>query len=234
MKQYLGFIAFLVIFSGCQKSVEPLGALTMVDRSIEGEFDAVYVEGTTNVRYSPADSVRVMTEAYPGDHQNIITQVVGSSLIIEDKEGAYPDIYRRVHLESLPPRRFLYAGSGDVELVSFPFQNLAYQIAGSGDVSITGIGNSFEGVFSGAGQLTMTGEGAVLSVNHQGPGTVDARDLIVESCKVEVNGPGDTYIHVISNMTIIFNGTGDVYYTGPVTQIVAIYNGSGELIRLPE
>lgn len=231
----IGLISLCVILlGGCAKSVEPLGELITEDRIVDGEFNSLYVDGTTNVFYTPADSVALKTHAYPGDHENILTEVQGTTLIIDDTAGVYPEMYREVLLRSLPPRRFLYSGSGEVELSGFPFENLSYQIGGTGEVVISGIANSYEGVFSGTGTLFMEGEGGVFSVNHQGIGTVDAQELIVESCKVEINGPGDAYVNVLSNMTVIFNGTGNVYYTGPVTQIIAIYNGSGELIRLPE
>ncbi len=230
----LGIIWLLVILPGCRKSVEPLASLTTIERIIEGGYDGLYLDGEVDLIYTPLDSTVAFVEAYPGDHENVLTHVEGSSLIVQSREGMYPEMYRRLYIKGEAPRRIVYAGSGALELEGFTFSNLNCQIRGSGRVSLTGLANSVEGVFSGTGQMHLAGEASVLSVNHQGTGDIEATDLLVGSCKVEINGPGDAYIHVLSNMTIILNGTGNVYYTGPVTQIVVIYNGSGELIRLPD
>lgn len=149
-----GFIFFaLILFMGCAKSEEPLGIFTEEERSIEGEFNSIYVEGSVNVVYTPSDSVRAITGAYVGDHENILTTVEGNSLLVDDVEGVFPDLYRTLQVSSLPPRRVLYSGSGNFSIENFPFQNLTYNIGGSGAVSISGIANSYEGVFSGTGDL---------------------------------------------------------------------------------
>ncbi len=235
--RYPGFISLLfILLVGCAKSEVPIGERTAEWRYFEEEFDALYVGNGVNVsaRGLVNDSASTQIFAYPGDHKNVHTEISGNTLWIDSEEGVFPNMGRRLSLYPINLRRFNCFGNSDVSLVDMNFSNLSFSIGGSGLVSISGEANSIEGVYSGENLVNLSGVGSVLSVNHQGEGDFYARYYQVESCKVEINGPGDAYVNVLTNMTVIFNGTGNVYYTGPVTQIVAIYNGSGELIRLPD
>lgn len=223
----------VLAFSACQKNQEPIGALSSEYRSLDGDFEALYVDEGLDVTVSSGDSVELYVTAYLNDHQKVKSEIQNETLLFETESGFFPDVFRKVELVSLPLSRITMAGDGDLIMSELSYQNLDFTFSGSGTSSIELQVNAIESNHAGLGTAYWSGQASVFSVNHQSGGVVDARDLRSESCKVVINGSGDAYVNVTQNLTVIFNGTGNCYYRGPVTNIIAIYNGAGELIRIP-
>ena len=219
--------------SACQKKQEPIGPLTSEYRDLEGEFEALYVDKGLDVMVGAGDSVQLYVTAYLDDHQKVTSEVLNETLLLESEPGLFPDAIRKVELVSSPLSRITMAGDGDLVISELFFQNLDFTFSGSGTSHIELQANAIESNHAGLGTAFWYGQSSVFSVNNQSGGVVDARDLRSESCKVVINGSGDAYVNVTQNLTVIFNGTGNCYYRGPVTNIIAIYNGAGELIRIP-
>ena len=226
-------LTVVVILSACQKKQEPIGPLSVEERLLEGEFEALYVDEGLNVNVMGGDSTQLSITAYTGDHSNVTSEVLNETLLLQAKSGLYNEVFREVNLITFPLSRISMAGDGVLTMTELIYQNLDFTFSGTGTSQIELEANAIESNHAGSGTAFWAGQTSVFSVNQQSNGTVDARDLRSESCKVAINGSGDAYVNVTQNLTVIFNGTGNVYYRGPVTNIIAIYNGGGELIRIP-
>lgn len=223
----------LIATTSCQKKQEPIGPLSSEARTLEGEFEALYVDQGLNVTVGGGDSTQISVTAYAGDHENVFSEVQNETLLLQAETGSFDNVFRKVDLITFPLSRISMAGDGELTMSGLIYQNLDFTFIGTGISQIELEANAIESNHAGAGTAYWAGQTSVFSVNQQSNGSVDARDLRSESCKVVINGSGDAYVNVTQNLTVIFNGTGNVYYRGPVTNIIAIYNGGGELIRIP-
>jgi len=69
------------------------------------------------------------------------------------------------------------------------------------------------------------------SVFVGGAGSVQAATLSVDICTITIEGTGNVYIHVISEMNVTITGTGSIYYTGD-PDINSNITGTGQIIKV--
>ncbi len=103
-------------------------------------------------------------------------------------------------------------GSGICTIDSITTETLDIDVDGSGDINLSGLCNYVDLRVAGAGKLM-------------------AYDLFTERYDIRINGTGCAYINVSSDLNILVNGSGNIYYLG-YPKITMTGTGSGGLINM--
>jgi hypothetical protein len=104
-------------------------------------------------------------------------------------------------------------------------------IAGSGDVTVTGVADgSFDVEISGSGRVEPTGTADTLVVEISGSGHYLGEDLEASVGTVRVSGSGEAVVNVADNLDVDVSGSGGVQYIGEPTVTESI-SGSGDITR---
>ncbi len=91
--------------------------------------------------------------------------------------------------------------------------------------------DSLTATLSGVGSLRVGGRVTTQTVNLNGVGNVDHRDLHSVEAEVVVSGPSSTTVRVSDRLLVSFSGPGSVFYIGdPVVSI----SGSGNVAKIDE
>jgi hypothetical protein len=121
------------------------------------------------------------------------------------------------------------AGSGDIHL-SGKFQNLKSHVSGSGDVDLAAVvANTAELNVSGSGEISARGKAPTLVSSVSGSGSLSASDFETDKCTIYVSGSGDAEVFVKSALDARTSGSGDISYRGSPAQVNSRNTGSGNV-----
>ncbi len=180
------------------------------------------------------------------DGLDVIISVPNLDKVISSGSG---DIY----FEDVFKAKDLYVnlnGSGDLD-ANFNATNLELKVNGSGDSDISGImGNlkitisgsgdvdaedlKLEDCYirnSGSGDLSLKGKANSLTVSQNGSGDLDGYHFTVVSATVSNSGSSDMSLHVVEELRVTLNGSGDLTYRGDPQKVDVRSNGSGDVYR---
>ena len=90
-------------------------------------------------------------------------------------------------------------------------------IAGAGDIVTNGAFKNMDDIdfsIAGSGKIAFEGSAKDIKMSIAGSGTIDARELNADNCKVSIAGSGDCYIEVSGNLNVSIAGSGNVRYKG--------------------
>lgn len=120
---------------------------------------------------------------------------------------------------------------GDVKIVVYGPQPRAISLAGSGDVTATGLnGGDFSYALAGSGDATLTGKVRHFNASIAGSGDISAKNLSCDTCSVSIAGSGDVTVSAKSKLDANIAGSGDIRYFGnPKVQKTVI--GQGTIVR---
>ncbi len=75
----------------------------------------------------------------------------------------------------------------------------------------------FAGI-TGAADFELSGaQQDVLDIYITGTGNVDAFDMAVKDCNIQISGSGNCQVHVLDNLDIVISGVGNILYRGKPT-----------------
>jgi hypothetical protein len=142
----------------------------------------------------------------------VTTKVRGGKLVIEASRSFSSS--RDCQFKIVVPRleEVSVGGSGKIEVVGLDDDRFAVQIDGSADV-------------------IASGEVGELTIEVNGSGNVDTRDLVAGEATVEINGSGNVNVMARDYLTAAINGSGDIIYSGNPGQVVKSVEGSGRIRR---
>ncbi|MDR2083691.1 MAG: DUF2807 domain-containing protein [Bacteroidales bacterium] len=123
------------------------------------------------------------------------------------------------------------SGSGNIDIKNIVHcKEIDIDINGSGNCSIDYLSNDeLDALINGSGNIYLTGECYSAELNISGSGDYNAYDLNTNIYDIKVNSPGNSHITVSSQLTVVINGSGYVYYYGQ-PQINLTGGGSGKII----
>lgn len=193
------------------KVVRGSGAVVSEKREVQ-DFDQINLKGSMDVRVTRADEFRCIVKADDNIIPLILTEVRGPSLHISVK-GSYSTSQKIAVILELPKlSEIVLSGSGDVNAVDVILDDALLKIAGSGDITATGVAKNIVAEINGSGSLNL----ASLKVDH-----VD----------VAVNGSGDAAVWATESLNAKVNGSGDIIYSGDPEKIDRAVNGSGDIVK---
>lgn len=123
-------------------------------------------------------------------------------------------------------------GSGDIRGENaFHTNEMEIGVNGSGSIDLEIYVEELEIGINGSGNVILNGSAEKLSVGINGSGDVKCEELVVESGEFEINGSGNTKIHVTKKLSASINGSGDIHYSGD-PDIKLRKNGSGSIKKI--
>jgi Putative auto-transporter adhesin, head GIN domain len=121
------------------------------------------------------------------------------------------------------------AGSGDIHL-SGKFQNLKSRVSGSGDVELSAnVANTAELNVSGSGEISARGKVQALVSQISGSGDLSASEFEADKCTIRVSGSGNAEVYVKNTLEASTSGSGDISYRGSPAQVNTHNTGSGSV-----
>ena len=86
----------------------------------------------------------------------------------------------------------------------------------------------FAGI-TGAADFELSGaKQDILDIYITGTGNVDAFDMVVDDCNIQISGAGNCEVHVIDNLDIVISGVGNIRYRGNPT-VTTDVSGVGDI-----
>lgn len=231
----LAIISFTT-FAQPWKKIEGNGNLTKSVRTV-GNFTAISSGGSWDVIISYGTDKDVIIEADENLMSYIITEVKGDKLTIKTENYINLKSKNRikVYVSLTKITGISLAGSGNITGAG-NFTNddkTTFSVAGSGNInldfkSIERVGISI----AGSGNVILKGKTDALGISIAGSGDAICKDLVAEDVKVSIAGSGNAKVNASNSLKVSVVGSGDVYYTGSVTNISKSIAGSGKVIKL--
>ncbi|MDI9365575.1 MAG: head GIN domain-containing protein [Flavobacterium sp.] len=208
------------------KDVRTLGSFTSIGSG--GSWDVIISYGTDK---------NVIVEADENLLPKIITEIKGDKLTIRTEN--YVNLKSKnkikIYVSLTKLSGISLAGSGNITGVG-NFANddkTTFSIAGSGNINLNFKSIERVGIsIAGSGNVILKGKTEALGVSIAGSGDAICNDLVAEDVKVSIAGSGNAKVNASNILKVSIVGSGDVYYTGDVTNISKSVAGSGKVIKL--
>jgi hypothetical protein len=210
-----GAFVLMLAVAGCDDltggdGIRGSGSIITESRDVSG-FDAVEILGSGDVVIDVTGNESLTVATDDNLMELLTTDVVGGTLrlSVEPNTSISPsrDIVYRISAAELA--RVSVLGSAAITVTGMDASSFELEIAGSGDVQLSGKAESFEVVITGSGD-------------------VDGAALVAKVSSVRIAGSGDVVVNVTDELAASISGSGDVSYIGNpvVTQSVS---GSGNI-----
>jgi hypothetical protein len=122
------------------------------------------------------------------------------------------------------------AGAGNLDVAGFNQGAVAFDIAGSGDITYSGKTSALAVAIAGSGNTKLSGSTDNLSVTIEGSGDLKAGDFTAKNASVSVSGSGDADLKVSGGaVQFAVNGSGDIRWSGEASAVSAVTHGSGSI-----
>jgi len=87
----------------------------------------------------------------------------------------------------------------------------------------------FAGI-TGAADFELSGaQQEVLDIYITGTGNVEAYDMVVNDCSIQISGAGNCQVHVINSLDVVISGVGNIWYRG-TPSLTTDVSGVGNII----
>ncbi len=217
MKKLFAFPILIALFAiamtGCVKDhLIGSGSIVSENRTTNGIFKEIRIEGSMNVLIKQGDSIRVSVKDYSNIMPYLETKIVGNTLVIKHEDRAWITNSAGEVTVTLPTLTNVeLTGSGDVGTIgNFNFTDLSLLISGSGDFSFAGVCKNLNAKISGSGDIR-------------------AFDLPTEVVNARISGSGNMQLNVSQTLDATISGSGDIIYKGTPTTVTKSISGSGSV-----
>ncbi len=221
-----------------------------------GDFDAVQLASTGELRITQGESTALTVEADDNILPLIVTEVRGGTLVIDTKSNRIINTSREpiytltvttlegigvsgsgaVVAGPLDSETLILdvSGSGSVQLERVATNEMNMQVSGSGNVNVDALTTQATSIdIGGSGDVTLAGETTSQAVNISGSGEYGSENLSSQTATVGISGSGGAMLRVAETLNVEINGAGDVRYYGD-PRIESEVSGSGEVERVGE
>lgn len=201
-----------------------------------GNFTAVASGGSWDVVISYSTGKTVVVEADENLIPYIKTAVEDGKLIIRTEKNVdlKSSHKMKIYVSLTKVTSLSMAGSGNMTGVG-NFTNDAktsFSLAGSGNINLDF--KSIEKVaisIAGSGNVNLKGTSNEVAVSIAGSGNANCEGLVADDVKVSIAGSGSSKIVSNKSLKVSIMGSGDVYYTGSVTDVTKHVAGSGKVVK---
>ncbi len=209
---------------------ELTGETTTQTRSVDG-FTGIALSGNAKLTVTQGDAFSVAVTTDSGLLEHIDTSVHGHTLQIDQHysiAGRSPDVAVTV---TMPHLTYLdVSGSSSTTVTKVHGDSLHVSSSGSSDIRIDAQVQELAVDVAGSGDLTLTGTAAAADVTVSGSGTVSGSKLATATAHVSVSGSGDVTLRVDTTLDANVAGSGSInYYGDPVAN--SDVSGSGSIRR---
>lgn len=187
-----------------------------------GDFAHLSVNNSINVDYrSNPDSAGIAVFDVPAQLSNcVVFDNNGNgklTITVDVPDGVFPVVIPTVTVYSRSLDKVVNMGDSTVRAFNVVTgRTLKARLEGNGRLSLRDI-NAHEvgaSVFTGRGQLAVTGKCDKANLSCTGVGAIQADGLRAEKATVTINGTGSVGCYAAEELVIKGIGTGTVYYSG--------------------
>ncbi|GAB5538235.1 MAG: hypothetical protein Salg2KO_03380 [Salibacteraceae bacterium] len=231
-------ILVVLIVVACEDSrcLKSIGKHVAVKRSVQ-PFSRINISDKVNLitHFDSTYSVRV--EAGENIEPNIVTDVRGNWLIIEDRNTC--DFLRsydheiNVHIYAPSLKEIKCSNSGNIRAMdTITAGSFSFNQEGASGVNalILNVDTAFLKLHTGTGDLSVSGTCDMLYIYAASYGQMDCGRLITKSAWVEVANTGDVMVNVVNRIRAFLNGFGDIRLISTPTTIIQEGEGPGKLV----
>lgn len=108
-------------------------------------------------------------------------------------------------------------------------ENFKINSSGSTKMDLDLIANDVETTISGSGNISLRGSANNMRIKISGSGKMQAKDFVVNTCKVSNSGSADLVLHVTGNLDVSSSGSSKVRYLGFPASVTQSISGSGSV-----
>jgi hypothetical protein len=209
----VSLVATILILSGCYKEkVVGSGNIVSEDRSFNGVFTEIWVDGSIDVMVKQGDSLKIVAKDYENLLPYLKTRISGSRLLVE-YEDAWISRSKGEVTVTLPRLTTIdIAGSSDIGSIgAFRFDDILVNISGSGNINLTGSAKK-------------------LNMRVSGSGDFNGFDMPIDTARLNITGSGSAQLNVSKILDVTISGSGDVIYKGDPS-VSSNIKGSGRVRR---
>ena len=231
-------VVLLSSFFGCGKLSSSVfetytgsGTIATESRNVPA-FHAVEFDGAYEVVLTQGNAQDVRIESDQNLFPHITTTVENGKLIVNSEGNLRPTKEIKVYITTPNYSLIEVDGAGHITATTpITSDNLTLDISGSGKYELDLHVKSLKTDIAGAGTIKLTGDAAHHAIDISGSGKILANDLKSDTTSVEIDGSGNTHLNVSKYLAATISGSGNVRYSGPVTDVHSNIEGSGNVER---
>ncbi len=176
------------------------------------EFTAVELQGSADVTVVPGSKQSVVVEADDNIVPLIETTVNNGTLVIGTRPSTSFSTPNRVQVTVTMnnPNHVALSGSGSLNVSGVTGPDITVDLAGSGEITVTGTADR-------------------VTINLPGSGNVDCDGLKARSAKVTLMGSGTILVYASESLDANILGSGTIRYSGNPAQVTKQISGSGTI-----
>jgi hypothetical protein len=209
---------------------ELTGETTTQTRSVDG-FTAIALSGNAHLTVTQGDAFSVAVSTDSGLQNHIDTSVHGQTLEIDQNysvAGRSPEVAVTVTMPHLTDLHL--SGSSSTTIGQMHGDSLHVSSSGSSDIRIDAQVQELAVDVAGSGDLVLAGTAGSADITVSGSGTVSGSTFTTASAHVSVSGSGDVTLRVDTALYAKVSGSGSInYYGEPV--VSSDVSGSGSVRR---
>jgi len=234
LRSHLLFLALLLsvsLLASCWTGTCVTGKGAVIKRDlVVASFHGIVVQGSMDVRVSPAPSQAVEVEGQENLVGLVESEVRDGIWTIRTSECYRTDKPFIVYIRVPTLDKVIIQGSGDVlGTGTLETGSMDLTVQGSGDVDLTVKASKVEAFVQGSGTIKLGGTCDDLNAEVQGSGDVKAGNMSTANATANVNGSGDITVKVAGTLDAVISGSGDVRYKGTPAEIKKQVSGSGDI-----
>ena len=182
---------------------------------IPASVQRVVIETSGDLEIRPGAAGRLTVEAEPRVLQKLDNAFQRDTLYLRSKDSFDTQHGIRYVLE-IPRLRSLTArGNGTAQIGAFQGDALELELVGNGDATIEGVAFKHLALrISGSGNIDISGRGETLDAAVNGVGNIRAENLVVAHAEATITGVGDIYLQATKQIKGEIVGSGHIRYKG--------------------
>jgi hypothetical protein len=198
-------------------------------------FDQIILKGFGDLFIKQGDEESLVVEAEEKLLPEIITEVRGTTLVIEFRRLSILDVSHHpvvYHLELIDLKGVEISGSGTLEMDGLKTDELILSVSGSANVQLDGLAARALTVdVAGSASVEITGAAESQNLRVSGSGKIQLWGLVSQNAKVKVSGSAELTLRAEAQLDVTLSGVATVAYIGNphITQKIT---GIGSLSKM--
>ena len=227
-----------LLFNNCTftigDKIKGNGDITTEQRAV-ASFNRIDVSGVFTVYLSQGDVESVEVEIDSNLQQYVIVKNKGDKLVVDIKHGInfHKTTKNNVYITLKDINQIDIEGVCTVKTrTALKFDQLKVDASGVSNSTLELYCNRIEVVFSGVGNIELSGKAIDFVIRKSGVGSVKATNLNAENVSIKNSGVGSAEIYASKELTIVNSGVGSITYSGDATIKSINSDGVGKIKKL--
>jgi hypothetical protein len=219
-----------ILFASCDVIGERGNGNVIKQERKVTSFDAIEVSGAFDVVLSLGSSQSVYVEADENLMPLIRTEVVGSTLKIDNKKPIHDSKSLKIFITFTDLKRIEVSGAVDISSQNkLTLSDLAIEISGATDAKLDLAVQKLDISSSGGSKMNFTGMANKMNLDVSGAVELHAYDLMTEVTSISISGAGEAEINVAKELYAEISGAATVRYKGDPAKIDSNVSGAGSI-----